>query len=141
MRNVLVLVALVCLGLSGCFTMHGDPSAPAAEGEVRLAAGAQSTGFTALEIHWDRVDGTYGESSVDVYQLPQAFPMQLYTGLGLGRSDAHTYRLSAWFSNGTWDQPTTSPPAGAAHATLDIAIPNCTDGCPAVRDVELVLAP
>ena len=138
MRIVLALLSLV---LSACFTMHGDPSAPSAEGELRLAAGAQSTGFTALEIHWDRVDGTYGESSVDVYQLPQQFPMQLYTDLGLGRSDAHTYRLSAWFSNGTWDQPTRSPPAGAAHGTLEIAIPECSDGCAAVRDVELVLAP
>jgi hypothetical protein len=136
-----IVLALLSLGLSACFTMHGDPSAPAAEGELRLAAGAQTAGFTALEIHWDRVDGTYGESSVDVYQLPQQFPMQLFAGNGFGTSDAHTYRLSAWFSNGTWDNPTTSPPTGAARATLDIAIPKCTDGCPAVRDVDLVLAP
>ncbi len=136
-----IALALLSLGLSACFTITGDPSAPSAEGELRLAPGADSGTFSALEIHWDRVGGTYGESVVDVYPLPQAFPMQLFAGQGFGRSDARIYRLSAWFSNGTWDQPTTSPPNGAAHASLEIAIPDCTDGCAAVRDVELVLAP
>lgn len=136
-----IVLALLALGLSACFTMHGDPSAPSAEGEIRLAPGADTGGFSALEIHWDRVGGTYGEGSVDVYQLPQDFPMQLFAGQGFGRSDARTYRLSAWFSNGTWDHPTLSPPAGAAHATMEIAIPECSDGCAAVSGVQLVLAP
>jgi hypothetical protein len=136
-----IVVALLSLSLTACFTMTGDPSAPSAEGTLRLAPNADPTLFHSIEVHWDRVDGTYGESTTEVLDPPFYFPMQFYAGQGFGRSDAHTYRLSVWFSNGTWDMPTTAPPAGAAHASMELAIPKCTDGCPAVRDVELVLAP
>lgn len=137
-----IVIAAVLTLATGCFiTTEGDPSAPAAEGTLSLSAAADTSTFTALEIHWDRVDGTYGESGVDVLEAPWYFPMEYRTPLGFGRSDAHTYRLSVWFSNGTWDAPTTAPPQGSAHATQDVEIPKCTDGCPSVRDVELTLAP
>lgn len=134
-------IALVSLGLSACITTQGDPLAPSASGTLSLADGVDYTQFHAIEIHFDRVDGTYGDDFTELREPPFAFPMEFDTGLGFGTSDARTYRLGVWFSNGTWDMPTATPPAGAAHATADIAIPDCTDGCSTVRGVALQLLP
>ena len=136
-----IALAALSLSFAACMMPHGDPSAPSAEGTLSIASGVDPTQFHAIEIHFDRLDGTYGQSTTEVLEPPFQFPLDFYSSEGFGTSDAHTYKLSVWFSNGTWDMPTSAPPAGAAHASMEVPIPNCTDGCATVRDLALVLAP
>jgi hypothetical protein len=138
MRSLLLL----CLA-AGCTMeqVHGEPLAPSASGNLTVTSIADTTEFDSLELHWDRVDGTFGDPSTDVIRradIPFVFPMEFSIGFQLGTSDASTYRLSAWFSNAT--APTEAPAPDAPRGSVELPIGDCTAGCPTVTDVVLELA-
>lgn len=112
-------VALLILALAGC-----DRFFPGAEGTLTLASTASTDGFTAIEVHWDAI----GDDQHRIAVFPVEFPRHFLVGVDAGETDATTFLLSAWLSNGTMEAPTQAPPPGAPYAsmTVDVSAGDCT---------------
>ncbi|HEY4177941.1 MAG TPA: hypothetical protein VGM90_13935 [Kofleriaceae bacterium] len=131
MVNRLGLFVVAALALVGCDDFLGTVT-----GRIKLAPDARADGFSALEVH---LDGTTGDAhDVEVSLAPFEFPSEFYVGGGCCGPDPAVFRLSAWLSNGTWEEPTAMPPIGAPH-TETMVPSNWRDS--GSTSIELVLEP
>jgi hypothetical protein len=118
------LILLLCV--TGC-----DDFTPSAEGMLSLDPSASADGFTTIEVHWDAI----GDVQHDVEIItPFELPRNYYVGGGCCGSDAKSFRLSAWLSNGTEASPTTGPSPGAPFISETVSVETHPI-------VDLVLAP
>ena len=113
-------VALLIFALAGC-----DRFFPAAEGTLTLAPTASTDGFTAIEVHWDAI----GDDQHRIAVFPAEFPQHFLVGADAGETDATTFLLSAWLSNGTTEAPSQAPPPGAPYTamTVDVSAGDCLE--------------
>ncbi|HEY4177795.1 MAG TPA: hypothetical protein VGM90_13205 [Kofleriaceae bacterium] len=130
----------ILIGLVGILVAACDPAGPEASGTIFLAPGVSADGYSILETYWEPADGSQYPASLDRYDAPLAFPMPLHTGVGIGFSDSDKYRLTAWLTN-EYSPIVGELPAGTPHATINIDIPECSNGCDAVDGFVVELAP